>query len=107
MAVTGKNKGSAMITLNDLLRSSNDEKRQNAEIVLGQKLRVPGFDNDTWVITYADGLKLVRLLPNKYTGEIFNYITNRIQQMDAGDQQAHERLDMRVAGAPDPLETIW
>jgi hypothetical protein len=99
MAVTGKSKNSARTALHDLFYSNNDEKRQNAEIVLGQKLRVPGFDNDTWVITYADGLKLVRLLPNKYTGEIINYVDRTVQQVDAGDQRVHERLDANARNA--------
>jgi hypothetical protein len=99
--VTGRAHNLARDTLNGLLRSEVTEKRATAEKILHRKVQETGFEYMTWLITYSEAIKLVRLLPAKYTGKIIDYLDQNSQEVDAGAPAVIQRAQQNaVSNAP-------
>eukprot|EP00961_Rhodomonas_salina_P096582 1299190-Rhodomonas_salina.1 len=67
-------------------------KRQAAEALLSRCHVIPGFDNPTPLVTFQEGMQLVRLLPAKHVGHVLNHIDSTFQGVEAGDSRIVDRV---------------
>eukprot|EP00961_Rhodomonas_salina_P180604 2437744-Rhodomonas_salina.3 len=98
MALTGKNKHDSQRILSDLLKpSTTSSKRSAAEALLSRRHVIKGFNTATPLITFHEGMQLVRLLPAKHVQHVINHVDAMFQQVTAGDPQIHFRVAENAA----------
>eukprot|EP00961_Rhodomonas_salina_P204853 2765137-Rhodomonas_salina.1 len=67
IGLTGKAKQEAQLIILNLLKPATAaSKREAAEALLSRRHIVSGFDNPTPLVTFQEGMQLVRLLPPKH-----------------------------------------
>eukprot|EP00961_Rhodomonas_salina_P260114 3515082-Rhodomonas_salina.1 len=88
IGLTGKAKKEAQDMIFTLLKpSATASKREAAEGLLSRRHVIPGFDNPTSLVTFQEGMQLVRLLPAKHVGHVLNHIDSTFQGVEAGDSR--------------------
>eukprot|EP00961_Rhodomonas_salina_P105644 1422231-Rhodomonas_salina.1 len=92
MALTGLTKKACQMLISDLTKPTTAaSKRQAAEALLARRHVIPGFDNQTPLVTFQEGMQLVWLLPAKHVAHVLNHIDTTFQGVEAGDPRIHVR----------------
>lgn len=98
MGLTGKTKQQSQLILIEILKpTTTASKRAAAEALLGRRHVIPGFSSQTPLITFQEGMQLVRLLPAKHVQHVINHVDTTFQQVTAGDPRIHYRVAENAA----------
>eukprot|EP00961_Rhodomonas_salina_P164865 2221593-Rhodomonas_salina.1 len=98
IGLTGKTRKEAQdIIINLLKPATAASKREAAEPLLARRHTVPGFEQPTPLVTFQEGMQLLRLLPPKHVGHVLEHIDATFQGVQGGDMRIVDRVAENAA----------